>query len=118
MVLFFDIFSFRFASVIDDCHVKENGDKEVKVKEGKKHRKPERRLKTKQSKHLLRCLHNSFLLVFLTEATANIYMYYISGVIQNKWGKDFVLVTGDGLKIKDSSGTQGRPTCIIFLSIA
>ena len=34
MALFFDIFSFRFASVIDDCHVKENGDKEVKVNEG------------------------------------------------------------------------------------
>ena len=83
MVLFFDIFSFRFASVIDDCHVKENGDKEAKVKEGKKPWKPERRMKTKQSKHLSSCLHNSFLLTFLTEATVNI--YYISGVIQNKW---------------------------------
>ena len=86
------------------------------MKEGKKPWKPERRMKTKQSKHLSSCLHNSFLLAFLTEATANI--YYITGMIQNKWGKDFVLVTGDGLKIEDSSGIQGRPTCIIFLSIA
>ena len=27
-----------------------------------------------------------------------------------KWGNDYILVTGDGLQIEDSCGTQGRCT--------
>ena len=41
----------------------------------------------------------------VNEATANI--YYISAVVQRKWGDEHIIVTGDGLKIEDSSGTQG-----------
>ena len=43
--------------------------------------------------------------VDVSDATANV--FYINGVIQSKWGKEYVVVTGDGLKIEDSSGTQG-----------
>lgn len=42
----------------------------------------------------------------INEATAKV--YYISGVIQKKWGDEYVLVTADGLRIEDSSGTQGN----------
>ena len=44
--------------------------------------------------------------VDLTEATANV--NYVTSVIQRKWGLEFVMVTSDGLKIDDSSGTQGK----------
>lgn len=45
--------------------------------------------------------------VDVTEITAN--LHYISSVVQRKWGSQYVLVTSDGLKIDDSSGTQGKP---------
>ena len=41
----------------------------------------------------------------VTETTANI--TYITSFIQQKFGLDHVIVTGDGLKIEDSPGTQG-----------
>lgn len=41
----------------------------------------------------------------VTESTANV--LYITSVVQRKWGKGYKLVTGDGLTIDDSSGTQG-----------
>ena len=37
--------------------------------------------------------------------TANV--VYITRVVEKKWGGVYVLVTSDGLKIEDSSGTQG-----------
>jgi len=44
------------------------------------------------------------------ESTANV--DHISGFIREKWGDDQVLVTADGLKIDDSSGTRGEsPVC-------
>ena len=42
----------------------------------------------------------------VNESTANV--FYIAGVIEKKWGPEYVLVTADGLKIEDSSGTQGE----------
>lgn len=33
---------------------------------------------------------------------------YVTNAIQNKWGQDHVLVTGDGLPIEDYSGTKGN----------
>ena len=42
----------------------------------------------------------------VNESTANV--FHITDVIQNKWGDDYVLVTGDGLQVEDSSGTQGK----------
>jgi len=41
----------------------------------------------------------------INESNANI--FYVSGVVEKKWGSSYVLVTSDGLKIEDSSGTQG-----------
>ena len=43
--------------------------------------------------------------VDLTEATAKV--DYVTSVIQQRWGVDYVMVTSDGLRIDDSSGTQG-----------
>ncbi len=43
--------------------------------------------------------------VDVTEATAN--LNYITSVVQRKWGEEYSLVTCDGLKVDDSSGTQG-----------
>ena len=47
----------------------------------------------------------------LTEATANI--HYVTSVVQQKFGPVHVVVTGDGLKIEDSSGTQGDLHCMV-----
>ena len=44
--------------------------------------------------------------ISVSEATANV--IYISSVIRQKWGEDYVLVTSDGLQLEDSSGTQGK----------
>ena len=41
----------------------------------------------------------------MTEGTANI--HYITSVVQQKFGSEYTVVTGDGLRIEDSSGTQG-----------
>ena len=43
--------------------------------------------------------------VDVTETTAN--LHYVSSAIQRKWGSEYILVTSDGLKLDDSSGTQG-----------
>lgn len=45
--------------------------------------------------------------VDVTEATANFHYISISLAIQRKWGQEYILVTSDGLKLDDSSGTQG-----------
>lgn len=42
----------------------------------------------------------------VTEATANV--AYVTSVIHQTFGSNYVLVTGDGLKINDSAGTQGQ----------
>lgn len=42
----------------------------------------------------------------VTDSTANV--HYLNHAIKEKWGEDYCLVTGDGIKIEDSSGTQGR----------
>ena len=44
--------------------------------------------------------------VDVTETTAN--FHYVSTAIQRKWGSEYVVITLDGLKLDDSSGTQGR----------
>lgn len=44
--------------------------------------------------------------VEVTESTANV--MYLSHIIKEKWGADHILVTADGMKIEDSSGTQGE----------
>ena len=44
--------------------------------------------------------------VSVTESTANV--PYINSVLQSKFGADFVVVTSDGLKVEDSSSTQGN----------
>ncbi len=43
--------------------------------------------------------------ITVNETTANV--DYITDAIHRRWGADSVLVTGDGLRIEDSSGTQG-----------
>ena len=54
--------------------------------------------------------------VDLTEATANV-NNYVTSVIQQRWGTEYMMVTSDGLKIDDSSGTHS--TCgIISLALA
>ena len=47
--------------------------------------------------------HQEF--VEITECTANV--RYLTHVIKEKWGPEFILVTADGIVIEDSSGTQG-----------
>ena len=44
--------------------------------------------------------------VDVTEATANV--NYVASAVQRKWGSEYMLVTSDGLKVDDSSGTQGN----------
>lgn len=46
----------------------------------------------------------------VNESSANV--FYITGVVEKKWGGEYVLVTSDGLKIEDSSGTQGTWVCV------
>ena len=46
--------------------------------------------------------------VDVEETTANV--HYITDMMQEELGPDHVLVTADGLEIKDSSGTQGNCT--------
>ena len=41
----------------------------------------------------------------ITEYTANV--VYLNHAVRERWGADYVLVTSDGMKIQDSSGTQG-----------
>lgn len=56
--------------------------------------------------------HTGQTFIDLSEATANV--HYIASVVQTKWGHDYVLVTTDGLRIEDGSGTQGmRDACLL-----
>ena len=48
--------------------------------------------------------HNQ-LYIDVIEATAN--LNYITLAVQRQWGPEYVIVTADGLKLEDSSGTQG-----------
>ena len=41
----------------------------------------------------------------LVDTTAN--LEHIMGVIRNRWGSEYVLVTNDGLELEDSPATQG-----------
>ena len=43
--------------------------------------------------------------VSIDESSTNINT--ITNAVQKKWGADYIIVTGDGLQIDDSSGTQG-----------
>ena len=52
-----------------------------------------------------RKLHQAFFRV--GESTANV--CYLTEAVKEKWGKDLVLVTADGILIEDSSGTRGVP---------
>lgn len=52
--------------------------------------------------------------VDIIETTANV--TYINHVIKQEWGREFTLVSADGLKIEDGSGTQGMlRLCTIFV---
>ena len=51
--------------------------------------------------------------VSMSEATANV--MYISSVIKQKWGEDYVLVTSDSLQLEDSSGTQGKSSTVSLI---
>ena len=44
--------------------------------------------------------------VDVTDSTANV--MYLTHIIKEKWGSMYVLVTNDGMRIEDGSGTQGR----------
>ena len=46
------------------------------------------------------------LFIDVNEATAN--ATYIEGVVQEEFGENFVIVSSDGLAIKDSSATRGK----------
>ena len=48
---------------------------------------------------------SSVAFIELVDGTAN--LGYISTVIKNKWGEDCVIVTNEGLRLEDSSATQG-----------
>ena len=44
----------------------------------------------------------------LDERTANVHT--VTNTVQQKWGSEFIVVTGDGLEVENSSGTQGTCT--------
>ena len=48
-------------------------------------------------------IHQTF--IELVESTANV--DHILGVIQRKWGTNYIIVTQDGLKLEEGPGTQG-----------
>ena len=41
----------------------------------------------------------------ITESTANV--DYVTKEVQQRWGQNYVVVTGDGLQLEDCEGTQG-----------
>ena len=45
---------------------------------------------------------------FITISEPNANVNYIQSVVQQKWGREYILVTSDGLPIEDGSGTQGQ----------
>lgn len=42
----------------------------------------------------------------ISSSTANV--YHISEMVKEKWGKDYTLVSNEGLPIGDSTGTRGK----------
>ena len=44
--------------------------------------------------------------ISIDNRSANVHT--VNNAIKMKWGSDFVVVTGDGLEVDDSSGTQGN----------
>ena len=48
--------------------------------------------------------------VQISESTANV--AYVNAAIQGEFGEDHLVVTSDGLEVKDSPGTQGLQTVI------
>lgn len=52
----------------------------------------------------------------IVDATANV--EHILGVVQRRWGSEYVLVTQDGLQLDDAPATQGMNYCICPLAIA
>ena len=46
--------------------------------------------------------------ISLDDHTANVNT--VTSAVQSKWGADYIVVTGDGLEVDDSSGTQGSFT--------
>lgn len=50
--------------------------------------------------------------VELTEATANV--LHVTAAVQRELGEDHVIVTADGLEVRDSSGTQGTSVLLII----
>lgn len=46
--------------------------------------------------------------ISLDDRTANVNA--VTSAVQLKWGTDYIVVTGDGLEVDDSSGTQGNFT--------
>ena len=50
--------------------------------------------------------HISQTFVDINESTANV--MYLSHVIKQLWGSHYVLITADGMRIEDSSGTNGE----------
>ncbi len=59
-------------------------------------------------------VHQEF--VEVTESTANV--RYLTHIIKEKWGSEYILVTADGIRIEDSSGTQGKITIMAMTAIA
>ena len=49
--------------------------------------------------------------ISINEITANV--TYILAAVRERWGSSYVIVTGDGLRVEDSSGTQGYPNTFI-----
>ena len=61
-------------------------------------------MKRNGTKCEFRKLHQAFIKV--GESTANV--SYLTEAVKEKWGKDLILVTADGMPIEDSSGTRGE----------
>jgi len=51
----------------------------------------------------------------VNESTANV--MYLNHAIKEKWGSEYTLVSSDGLRIEDSSGTQGMCAEYIYSSL-
>ena len=56
--------------------------------------------------------HISQTFVDVNESTANV--IYLSHVIKQLWGLDYILITADGMRIEDSSGTNGESSVCFY----
>ena len=52
------------------------------------------------------------LFVTLKAASANV--DHVVSAVQRKWGQDYILITANGLKVEDSSGTQGTAVNSVY----